>query len=788
MIISLVVALLAAQAVPADTVAAPPLPVAERAYHDRDAEDILRRAREQRDSTRHQIQAYQAIGRERVSLGMRTLGRERIFYRSEHAARIHWRRHGTGRVEVLGARQVTPLFSSRVRVLDDARSQGVGLAFDPADDVFFSDLFGVARVEEDGGNGWFRHPLAPGSEADYQFRSGDTTRIRLPDGTTVRLLELQVIPRRSDSRLIHGSYWFDASTHAPVRAVFRLARAFDLQLDRQFFDADSQEDLDEIPWAVRPLIMPIRADLRFLTVEYALWEGRWWMPRLTAVDAVADVGSLGSFPVRFERAYSDFRVTGAAPSDMLAAVPADPVLTHCPRPPRPPRRGSRRDGAAAEADTLAADTDTTPGRSVAIGTHGVHVTDGSRVEAVVDEDEEARTTRVCRCSSGQCRYWDVQMPRDTERLIASEHLPPSIYAGGETLISGDEFDELVERLRVLAPTGWAVSRPTFAWSAVEGDLLRYNRVEGLSLGARGMVELGALSADATLRLGVPEFEPRGELGASREGLQHRLRLAGYHRLGAVDPLQRPLGLGNSLSALLLGRDEGDYFGATGVELTGSPARSRMQRYEWRLFAEQQREVGKETDFSLPHLFDRDRAFRPNLAAERADQVGASVLLRLDRGMNPTGFRWATQLFTEGSAGTFRFVRPSLALSASTPLPARLLGAVEVAGGTSWGELPAQSGWYLGGSGSVRGYAPLSAGGNAFWRARAEVSNPLPAVRWVLFSDAGWAGPRDDVRIDPLLLSAGAGVSLLDGLIRFDVARALRGERQWRAELYLDGTL
>jgi hemolysin activation/secretion protein len=191
---------------------------------------------------------------------------------------------------------------------------------------------------------------------------------------------------------------------------------------------------------------------------------------------------------------------------------------------------------------------------------------------------------------------------------------------------------------------------------------------------------------------------------------------------------------------------------------------------------------------VPRLFDEERVFRPNLAAERADQLGASLQLRLDRGMNPVGFRWGADLFVEGSTGTFDFVRPSLTLGATTPLPGRFLGAVEVAGGTAFGDLPVQSGWYLGGAGSVRGYAPLSIGGNAFWRARAEVSNALPGARLVLFSDAGWAGSRDDIQLDPALLSAGVGASFLDGLIRFDIARALRGERQWRAELYFNGNL
>jgi hypothetical protein len=37
-----------------------------------------------------------------------------------------------------------------------------------------------------------------------------------------------------------------------------------------------------------------------------------------------------------------------------------------------------------------------------------------------------------------------------------------------------------------------------------------------------------------------------------------------------------------------------------------------------------------------------------------------------------------------------------------------------------------------------------------------------------------------------LLSVGIGTSLLDGLFRFDVARAVRGATGWKFHLYMDG--
>ncbi|HEX8695729.1 MAG TPA: hypothetical protein VF746_25160, partial [Longimicrobium sp.] len=62
------------------------------------------------------------------------------------------------------------------------------------------------------------------------------------------------------------------------------------------------------------------------------------------------------------------------------------------------------------------------------------------------------------------------------------------------------------------------------------------------------------------------------------------------------------------------------------------------------------------------------------------------------------------------------------------------------------------------------------------------------VRLALFSDAGWAGDRGEWSSGRPLWSAGAGVSFLQGVVRVDLARALRSPTGWRMELYLDAPL
>jgi len=59
---------------------------------------------------------------------------------------------------------------------------------------------------------------------------------------------------------------------------------------------------------------------------------------------------------------------------------------------------------------------------------------------------------------------------------------------------------------------------------------------------------------------------------------------------------------------------------------------------------------------------------------------------------------------------------------------------------------------------------------------------------LMFSDFGWAGDRDTFDFDDALISVGAGVSLLDGLIRLDGAYGLRDPKGFRVDFYLDAIL
>ncbi|PYO40302.1 MAG: hypothetical protein DMD29_06535 [Gemmatimonadetes bacterium] len=210
--------------------------------------------------------------------------------------------------------------------------------------------------------------------------------------------------------------------------------------------------------------------------------------------------------------------------------------------------------------------------------------------------------------------------------------------------------------------------------------------------------------------------------------------------------------------------------------------------ELRLYGERQRAVSKETDFSLPHAFDRDHRFRPNITARAAEQLGVAMTVRGSRRVGSDAATLGAEVTVEGSAGTFGFGRAALTVHATAPLPRGLVLGVETAGGTSAGRVPLQSRWFLGGPATLRGYPGGALSGEAFWRARGEVANAFPGARLALYTDEGSAGPRDGPGFPRPLWSAGLGASFLDGLIRIDCSRALRAPVGWRVDFYADGIL
>jgi hypothetical protein len=677
-----------------------------------------------------------------------------MLYRQEIAAKISWNRDAQSTIEVTGIRHAVPVVSRQDELPTNIPSEVRDLVVNPAED--YLPLLG------DGDEG-FVGPLAPGAEFSYRYAKGDTTRIELPSGTVLRLVELRVTPRRSDWRLVSGSMWFDADTDALVRAVFRPARPYEFRRDS---DPNDREDV--------PSFVNGTGEIKHITMEYGFYEDRWWMLRYVALEGVGTVGKWMNVPVRFERVYSDYEIEGGAPR--AAGVTFRPA-------------GTRRDGR----DSASTNDQTSRERRAEINrANAERIAECVRQRRATAGDSAAVADTsalvVLEQSCGRLIRGDtalaVVVPRDRELLLTSPTLGEPILSMGD-LITEDEIRGVASAIRGLPtpPLDRRIELPQGLGALLQHA--RYNRVEALSLGLRGAASGGTYQFDAMGRLGLGDLEPNGELGLQRRGPGSTWRLDGYRRLAVANADSRALGAVNSLSALLLQRDDGEYYRTLGVEVVGEATQGGW--LSWRLYHERQWSAHQETNASLPRLFSSAQALRPSFVGESQYHSGGSLGLRVGSPLSRTV--WVGGVASlEGATGDYEFGMGSAAVRLIITPERAWAVALEGAAGTSRGTLPTQSRFYLGGPAHLRGYDGGVIAGESFWRVRAEVGNAFPAARLTLFSDLGWAGPRGEFRSGKPLLGTGVGASFLDGLVRMDLTRAMRGVTGWRFDLYFDGRL
>jgi hemolysin activation/secretion protein len=154
--------------------------------------------------------------------------------------------------------------------------------------------------------------------------------------------------------------------------------------------------------------------------------------------------------------------------------------------------------------------------------------------------------------------------------------------------------------------------------------------------------------------------------------------------------------------------------------------------------------------------------------------GAQVRLRDQLGLDPHGWRESYDARAEGGLGTFQYGRVAVDATIGHGLGKYLDWQLGAGGGTSFGDLPPQRDWFLGGAWTIRGQQPGTEAGNAYWLGHVELGSSFVAVRPTLFFDIGWAGDRTDWQHIGIPASGvGVGLSFMDGLFRMDLAHAVQ---------------
>ena len=790
------------------------------AFGDPEAKRILLRAREARVRQDSALTAYKATATQRISMGMgaKRLGLEKLLFRGDNVAEISWRRNVGVRVRPIGSRMTVPMGGNA----NGDFSSAISIPYFPGRESlwFPSSNFGVVKSDIDERE--VIHPLANGAETYYTYATGDSVDITLDGGRVIKLRELRITARRPDWRVFVGSFWFDRDGGQLVRAAYRLAvdiELWDVASDESVADANMGRETDRLrdsivrvrmprdlyvkdsilrapavkarasnngaddepPAWVKATFRPAKAKLDAITVEYGLYQGKFWLPRANSATASAQIGFIRT-PFSIDEKFTYDEVNG---DFTLAAIPA--------------ARRARTAADSASGAGSAGDTTVLVGSgavSINIGGGAVQATTGS---GVVDTLKLSATERLRRRLCAQdSTYTRVEsrydgalrvaydMPCDAAKLANSPALPPAV-ASEDELFDLKSRDALLSALDMSLQPGWMPQMPTIR---VGSDLLRFNRVEGFSAGVSVSQVLGAgYTLNAVGRIGHADLHANGELSLARSNGARTVTATVYHRLAATNPeWGGGLSLGPSLPAFIYGRDEGFYYRTMGAEL-GERRERRRGALEYTLFLERQWTAGDTNvvnTFSLARLI-ADRRFRRNFESEGLSVTGVSGMysrVLLDR---PQGLRVTTVLNGEAGTGTFQYARASVEGTAT-----RVVGwfstALSGAIGSSVGDVPRQRGWFVGGVRTVRGQIAGTQDGDAFWLGRAEVGTKQGFFRPVGFFDVGWAGSREAfAKVQPQR-GAGVGIGVLDGLIRVDFSRGLYPLKQWRTDFYLSAAL
>ncbi|MDQ6828795.1 MAG: hypothetical protein M3081_08015, partial [Gemmatimonadota bacterium] len=482
------------------------------AYKDATARDIVIRARDARIRQDNALLSYDAVSKQRISagLGFRAFGRERLAFRNENASRVRWQRGVGAYVDVLGQRTAIPLAFPGARVLGDMMDANA-IPYYPGKEklLVMTGPATMSRVDE----GLFRHPLTDSAEAYYKYASGDSASFLLPDGKRVRLREIRVTARKPRPDLIVGSLWFDVESGQLVRAAYRPSETFDIW---KFVLEDDPHAFDDVPALVKPMISPMELNLAAFTVEYGLYEGRFWLPRLESIEGRAKVGFM-STPFEANQSYRYNSVNGDLALAPIALSKADslrqqsyeagvtvtvggPNVADSLRRIRQAWRDSLRAMPKAQRDSAI------KARHVARG-YG----NEDDLESLRCPKGPTDTLKRTRLEYDRSLAVVIRVPCDTVALAHSSELPPSIFDPGEVQFDLAARDELVKSLSFSLQPGWGPERPKLLYGFDHG-LLRYNRVEGLSAGVGLEENFGAgYTAEALARIGYADLQPNAEL-------------------------------------------------------------------------------------------------------------------------------------------------------------------------------------------------------------------------------------------------------------------------------------
>lgn len=675
-----------------------------------------------RAGARHRVQDttvhdYQARLRYRLSfgLGRRKWARAPTVAAEEQEALVLWERPNHLRVEVVGQR-------SRSRNPEMQLTSGFDRPwFVPRGLSDSIRIFGGEFPERPA-----IHPLAAGGPDWYRYTTGDTVTLTTARGATIRLVQVEVVPRRPGPSLVAGQLWLDLATADVVRFAFRYVGAEPWVAPER----PTRNDSSDARRANRIIsrVLELSADL-----EYALQDGRYWMPYRQVLSGRVQIPLVGDVFIPFEATttFTDHEVnTGQRPVFTLELPDSASGRT----------RVSRRE----RRDSLRTDL---------------------------------RDSSVARVYAGRLpgggRYEIRRAPRDSLRAYRGwgDSLELQLTAEDDRRLRETTKDlaDLVERLSPEL-SGRRVSGISYERLA---DVFRFNRVQGTSLGLGYQFGLGIpyTSVYTTARIGLADLRPTARAALVRDAPGGRLTIAAYRDLADQDAFAAGLTPGNSVRGLVSARDEGDYHLASGAALRFETSLAAGVDLGLGLRGEHHRSVAAEASAWLHDVFGGDGVLPSNPLVEEGWFAVPSARLEGQAGRT----RWS--LTADGLSDFGDRVTGRVQAQLRQPVGSGAGMTVRLQGGLATRPTLPQMLYRAGGQASARGFDYGVQRGDAFWSVQTDWSfRGRRALRPVVFLDAAQAGRLDGLSGERVLLGGGVGVSILNGLLRFDLSHPIAPDR------------
>ncbi|HEU4647530.1 MAG TPA: hypothetical protein VFS33_00625 [Gemmatimonadales bacterium] len=652
-----------------------------------------------------------------ASLGRRRWAQIPVRAVEELAATVQWRRPNDLRVEVIGRR-----FARRDPNWDFSSvfdhpwfvPRGVG------DSVrIVSDEFPATGA---------LHPLAAAGPEWYRYALRDSVQVTPPRGAPVRVYDVEVVPRRTGPALIAGRMWIEATGHQVVRLTFRyVGTGLFVRPGEAGRDSSSARRLNRL--ANR--FVSIDADL-----EYALQDGKYWMPFRQSIAGRVQVPFLDGLVVPFHAVttFSDYELNTGRPIAFTVPLPDSTLsadsLAALRRARRDSLRAQRRQTGAPETRERAWDY--------------AARWPGGRYELRRPPDD----------SLARYRGWDDSLNIETAEADQARLRPTEADLARQA-------DSLPGEL-----TGEQTS--SFGYERLS-DAFRYDRVQGYSLGLGYRLRVpGAsfTSVNGTVRYGFSDERVTGRLSVIRDAPGGRIALSGYRDVTGVDPYSPGATLGNTFNAIFAVHDDADYLLATGGAASWQTSLATGLELSLRGRVEQQRSVAREATSKVNDWLGGDGLFPENPPVDEGTFAGLEARVS-GAGVGSTTWWIAGDGLVGAGTQTGRLYG-----ELTQKVGARAGATLRLKSGIATSPTLSQMQFRAGGLATVRGFDYGTQRGQAFWAAQLDVTPLETSIRPVVFVDAGRAAAAEDLFSGQVLVGGGVGVSLLGGLMRFDLSRRL----------------